>query len=143
MRRDRPAPMTVAHFESIVCKCAGQIERGFARLHFAVRLCAREAGSEQEDRQEDWQAASHLASVLFWIASITLPTASFTLRTSSTLGALLAGKETSFSMPTSCSFTSLTSGSARSEEHTSELQSRGHLVCRLLLEKKKKQTNNI
>src|SRR5690625_5827619 len=26
----------------------------------------------------------------------------------------------------------------RSEEHTSELQSRGHLVCRLLLEKKKK-----
>src|SRR5690625_5400067 len=28
----------------------------------------------------------------------------------------------------------------RSEEHTSELQSRGHLVCRLLLEKKKKQS---
>src|SRR6266508_5013310 len=31
-------------------------------------------------------------------------------------------------------------GPTRSEEHTSELQSRGHLVCRLLLEKKK---NNI
>src|SRR5690625_6148705 len=30
------------------------------------------------------------------------------------------------------------SGRSRSEEHTSELQSRGHLVCRLLLEKKKK-----
>src|SRR5437870_8204283 len=29
----------------------------------------------------------------------------------------------------------------RSEEHTSELQSRGHLVCRLLLEKKKKIKN--
>src|SRR5690625_6502447 len=28
----------------------------------------------------------------------------------------------------------------RSEEHTSELQSRGHLVCRLLLEKKKKNS---
>src|SRR5436305_14673818 len=28
-------------------------------------------------------------------------------------------------------------GSPRSEEHTSELQSRPHLVCRLLLEKKK------
>src|SRR5690554_7308457 len=28
---------------------------------------------------------------------------------------------------------------ARSEEHTSELQSRPHLVCRLLLEKKKKE----
>src|SRR5690625_6366829 len=30
----------------------------------------------------------------------------------------------------------------RSEEHTSELQSRGHLVCRLLLEKKKHNTEN-
>src|SRR6266498_4333146 len=32
---------------------------------------------------------------------------------------------------------------ARSEEHTSELQSRPHLVCRLLLEKKKKTKNYI
>src|SRR2546429_2358111 len=31
----------------------------------------------------------------------------------------------------------------RSEEHTSELQSRLHLVCRLLLEKKKKIINHI
>src|SRR5690349_23179086 len=31
----------------------------------------------------------------------------------------------------------------RSEEHTSELQSRRDLVCRLLLEKKKKQTTTI
>src|SRR5436305_13887702 len=30
---------------------------------------------------------------------------------------------------------------ARSEEHTSELQSRPHLVCRLLLEKKKNKNN--
>src|SRR5690625_6978649 len=30
-------------------------------------------------------------------------------------------------------------GDHRSEEHTSELQSRGHLVCRLLLEKKKQK----
>src|SRR5690625_5621684 len=29
----------------------------------------------------------------------------------------------------------------RSEEHTSELQSRGHLVCRLLLEKKKTRSD--
>src|SRR2546429_2491245 len=32
-------------------------------------------------------------------------------------------------------------GIVRSEEHTSELQSRLHLVCRLLLEKKKQNTN--
>src|SRR5258708_13965108 len=31
----------------------------------------------------------------------------------------------------------------RSEEHTSELQSPDHLVCRLLLEKKKQMTRNI
>src|SRR3989442_11869795 len=31
----------------------------------------------------------------------------------------------------------------RSEEHTSELQSRPHLVCRLLLEKKKKETETV
>src|SRR5437660_9120625 len=31
----------------------------------------------------------------------------------------------------------------RSEEHTSELQSRGHLVCRLLLEKKKHKTTTV
>src|SRR3712207_8289815 len=32
---------------------------------------------------------------------------------------------------------------ARSEEHTSELQSRQYLVCRLLLEKKKKQYRHV
>src|SRR5690625_6696459 len=35
------------------------------------------------------------------------------------------------------SFTIGITASLRSEEHTSELQSRGHLVCRLLLEQKK------
>src|SRR3712207_8265600 len=34
-------------------------------------------------------------------------------------------------------------GRQRSEEHTSELQSRQYLVCRLLLEKKKKNITNI
>src|SRR3712207_7105345 len=33
-------------------------------------------------------------------------------------------------------------GDPRSEEHTSELQSRQYLVCRLLLEKKKKDMNS-
>src|SRR2546422_4098273 len=34
-------------------------------------------------------------------------------------------------------------GEVRSEEHTSELQSRLHLVCRLLLEKKKKKAPDL
>src|SRR5439155_12795642 len=48
---------------------------------------------------------------------------------------------TAFELNASCPNTSaggLEFGATpRSEEHTSELQSRGHLVCRLLLEKKK------
>src|SRR5207253_7107893 len=38
---------------------------------------------------------------------------------------------------------SLVARDMRSEEHTSELQSRGHLVCRLLLEKKNKKTTAV
>src|SRR5689334_24307453 len=45
-----------------------------------------------------------------------------------------SSRDLSFS---SCSFTSYFE--IRSEEHTSELQSQFHLVCRLLLEKKKKK----
>src|SRR3712207_7289647 len=40
-------------------------------------------------------------------------------------------------------FRSVYGWSLRSEEHTSELQSRQYLVCRLLLEKKKKSNNTI
>src|SRR3989442_10977745 len=46
-----------------------------------------------------------------------------------------------FTMATSPDLSQLTlimTSSLRSEEHTSELQSRPHLVCRLLLEKKKR-----
>src|SRR2546421_9088863 len=44
-------------------------------------------------------------------------------------------------MPSSaCDWSSDVCSSDRSEEHTSELQSRSDLVCRLLLEKKKKHT---
>src|SRR3712207_7596447 len=39
-------------------------------------------------------------------------------------------------------FTGFGIGPSRSEEHTSELQSRQYLVCRLLLEKKKKNITN-
>src|SRR3712207_7560160 len=40
----------------------------------------------------------------------------------------------------SCSGPTMSARHKRSEEHTSELQSRQYLVCRLLLEKKKKST---
>src|SRR3989442_3636894 len=51
-----------------------------------------------------------------------------TIRDTSRCG--VAAKQVEFSIPPQ----------PRSEEHTSELQSRPHLVCRLLLEKKKNYT---
>src|SRR5215813_15663756 len=45
--------------------------------------------------------------------------------------------------PTRCRRSPTCSRPTRSEEHTSELQSRPHLVCRLLLEKKNKQAGVI
>src|SRR5436309_9979795 len=52
--------------------------------------------------------------------------------------ALNSNRQKSWNAPASQDFCRF-----RSEEHTSELQSRENLVCRLLLEKKKKKTNNI
>src|SRR2546422_8430287 len=43
--------------------------------------------------------------------------------------------------PTTETVIATTNTQCRSEEHTSELQSRLHLVCRLLLEKKKKKNH--
>src|SRR5687768_17653831 len=47
-----------------------------------------------------------------------------------------------FELSTQASETLSNSATCRSEEHTSELQSRLHLVCRLLLEKKNKNKEN-
>src|SRR3989442_10562928 len=49
-------------------------------------------------------------------------------------------RKTSTATPASASISVTRTWTARSEEHTSELQSRPHLVCRLLLEKKKNHT---
>src|SRR5690606_42144240 len=50
---------------------------------------------------------------------------------------VIVGKCPESMMPTSCSRACSPPRELRSEEHTSELQSRENLVCRLLLEKKK------
>src|SRR5690625_6361412 len=52
--------------------------------------------------------------------------------------AVLPGVAISFMLGINYFYGAVLMGVLRSEEHTSELQSRGHLVCRLLLEKKKK-----
>src|SRR5439155_25318889 len=65
---------------------------------------------------------------------------SFPTRRSSDLSSTLVTRRTSSTVVVPCIAFSMPSARImviRSEEHTSELQSRGHLVCRLLLEKKK------
>src|SRR2546429_1871308 len=59
-----------------------------------------------------------------------------TLAASSSYARTSAGTVDETEMPS-------TPSRSRSEEHTSELQSRLHLVCRLLLEKKKKRNREI
>src|SRR5690625_5920752 len=54
------------------------------------------------------------------------------------VGMPAAAKETRIHLPLGRSARGRHVPKLRSEEHTSELQSRGHLVCRLLLEKKKR-----
>src|SRR5438034_7915297 len=54
-----------------------------------------------------------------------------------------AGRRSSVAASSSCWRRRTRTRSARSEEHTSELQSHSDLVCRLLLEKKKKDRKNI
>src|SRR3989442_11018213 len=59
-------------------------------------------------------------------------------RSGSITGFLRAGLRLLFSLQPWLWARGRVSGLPRSEEHTSELQSRPHLVCRLLLEKKKR-----
>src|SRR2546429_6287951 len=60
------------------------------------------------------------------------------LSTSRPKPAVPAASRTGLGKSTPKRRTAVTASRGRSEEHTSELQSRLHLVCRLLLEKKKK-----
>src|SRR5690625_4612588 len=61
----------------------------------------------------------------------------FTVLIPEALGPLILGL--TFMTISLIDFSAVAGTVGRSEEHTSELQSRGHLVCRLLLEKKKKK----
>src|SRR5690625_4843372 len=73
-------------------------------------------------------APVNLATGQFLAKRLRLPTPANS--TPDAVGAVLAQIVAHFDLPAEA-------GIGRSEEHTSELQSRGHHVCRLLLEKKK------
>src|SRR2546422_6827895 len=74
-----------------------------------------------------------LAASEYWLQAVLIPLLIYSL---AAIGLnLLTGYAGQLSLGTG--------GFMRSEEHTSELQSRLHLVCRLLLEKKKKNNKKI
>src|SRR2546421_3321111 len=100
----------------------------------------------------EWQGSWALSSAVFWSlwTGYVLPWYSFFIpslspSTSSRPPSRLrypsmwSNDRFSSIRTTMCSIFSLEGG--RSEEHTSELQSRSDLVCRLLLEKKKKKSS--
>src|SRR5258708_29824571 len=58
-------------------------------------------------------------------------------------GAALSASSTMTIVPANSRRSLASASGARSEEHTSELQSPDHLVCRLLLEKKKKNEPHV
>src|SRR5688572_32040262 len=80
--------------------------------------------------------ASHPLMVCFFFND-TATTEIYTLSLHDALPISLGSDASSMTVPADPS-QSLTHPRARSEEHTSELQSQSNLVCRLLLEKKKK-----
>src|SRR5579884_4350835 len=121
-------------------------------------------GRSTSDSSESWKTGSASVSSSVWTMSTSLPSlsASSMIASSDSVWVrvfispsaiscfMISGTGTSRYSATSFTVEPeliwIVSGSAtatrlgrRSEEHTSELQSRGHLVCRLLLEKKKKQ----
>src|SRR5947208_13869532 len=87
----------------------------------------------------DYVAHASLAFCLVFFFNHTATTEIYTLSLHDALPIYSSGTP-SVRMPTLSAPCRISGGSrSRSEEHTSELQSPDHLVCRLLLEKKKKQ----
>src|SRR5207245_9083845 len=108
------ARMSISNLETVICKCSRKFQCIFARTHFSVCIRAESnARAQRKNQKEKPQPTFHLGDSLLSIAVISLPTASFSFRASSTLGALPSENETSFSLPVSCSLTSLTRGSLR------------------------------
>src|SRR5690554_7775528 len=75
-----------------------------------------------------------ISSIEFMVSAGTLNAGSEPYTTWVTMAALTAARM--MGVNPAMVYSIITTSMARSEEHTSELQSRPHLVCRLLLEKK-------
>src|SRR5438876_7690660 len=111
--------MVEAPLHAFQRNCLRQDERARRRRHTLLRMALNGAGKKQH------QCCTYTASFLH-VAPNANCVSDFARFTKST------------SKQTESAAKSLTQYALRSEEHTSELQSPVHLVCRLLLEKKNK-----
>src|SRR5439155_19494133 len=91
-------------------------------LHDALPISEKSSSPRASSTSLRWSSSVSVLRVTFSVASTVRPAIS--LRRSPTARWIDA----------SASLRACSDAEARSEEHTSELQSRGHLVCRLLLE---------
>src|SRR2546422_5594689 len=83
--------------------------------------------------------SNHLVFIFFFFLMIRRPPRSTLFPYTTLFRSCTSAEGTRCAAPCPTCRWALSRGRNRSEEHTSELQSRLHLVCRLLLEKKKKK----
>src|SRR5215475_13646049 len=96
--------MSISNVETVICKGSRKFERVFSCAHFGVCVCLQNnTRAERHNHSENGQPGFHIGGSLLSISIISLVTPSFTLRSSSAVGALPSGKETSFSIRFSCS----------------------------------------
>src|SRR6266480_2681156 len=94
--------------------------------------------------RSSWTFSASIVVFIFFFFNDTATTEIYTLSLHDALPISPTSSTAPAAAPTSASDThaELTTCAARSEEHTSELQSHVNLVCRLLLEKKKQQRHD-
>src|SRR5690606_39928801 len=100
---------------------AGSTARATLSLHDALPICLAPADGYKESTRTPHSVFYYALGYTGWVGVILFAALQY---------AILAHLWRSYR---------LTGQAARSEEHTSELQSRENLVCRLLLEKKKRE----
>src|SRR5439155_3690280 len=122
----------------ISLKCATHAAAAKRTSSFASsKAVAIAETSERSPRCEIASSAAARTDQFLSVVAFTsaFPVPGFGSRASCFAAAARTGEESSFLTVLNASYPIPAYGINRSEEHTSELQSRGHIVCRLLLEK--------
>src|ERR1035438_10773641 len=101
---------------------------------------SREAPDRSPFSMADWMASIIRSTSRFWLRRGNRAQSNTPASAATRIGPIVSQGSGRQVRPAYAVLTSSTSSEVRSEEHTSELQSLRHLVCRLLLEKKTEDT---